>query len=109
MLVHDWSQIGKEELNPKIVRQVVHTGNATVAKIQLAKGAIVPEHSHVHEQITILLSGRVKLICQDREQIVEAGQLIQMPPDAPHGLEALEESQAIDVFTPRRDDWVRQS
>jgi len=105
-MLYDWSQVEKEYLNPQITRQVVHGENMTVARIHLEKGAIVPEHSHANEQVTMLMAGRVKLVYPDHEQVVEAGQVIQTPPGVPHRLEALEESAAIDVFSPRRDDWI---
>jgi quercetin dioxygenase-like cupin family protein len=106
MPLYDWSRIEKEQLNPQITRQVVHAENVTVAKIHLAPGAVVPQHNHVHEQITLLLVGRVKIVYPDGEQIVEAGQMVQTPPNLPHSLEALQESLAVDVFAPRRDDWI---
>ena len=105
-MLYDWSQIEQEYLNPQTARQVIHGENMTVARIHLDKGAIVPEHSHANEQITMLTAGRVKLIYPDHEQVVEAGQVIQTPPNVPHRLEALEESTAIDVFAPRRGDWI---
>lgn len=105
-MLYDWSQIEKEYLNPRTTRQVIHAENMTLAQIHLEKGAIVPEHSHSNEQITMLTAGRVKLVYPDREQVVEAGQVIQTPPNVPHWLEALEESTAIDVFAPRRGDWI---
>ena len=107
MPLYDWSRIEKEHLNPQTTRQVIHAENITVAQIHFEKGAIVPEHSHANEQITMLVAGRVKLVYPDHEQIVEAGQMTQTPPNVPHRLEALEESAAIDVFAPRRDDWIR--
>ena len=53
-MLYDWSQIEKEYLNSRTTRQVIHGENMTVAQIHLEKGAIVPEHSHANEQITML-------------------------------------------------------
>ncbi len=106
MPFYDWSRIEKEQVAPKVTRQLVHAENVTVARIHLDRGAVVAEHSHVNEQVTLLLAGRVKLTSPDHVEIVEAGQVIQMLPNVPHRLDALEESLAIDVFAPRRDDWM---
>jgi quercetin dioxygenase-like cupin family protein len=103
----DWSQIKTERVTPEVTRQVVHGENVTVARIHQAQGAVFPEHSHASEQVTLLLAGRVRLTYPDHDQIVEAGQLIQTPPNLPHRLDALEESFVIDIFAPRRDDWMR--
>ena len=107
MPLYDWSRIEREHVNAQTTRRVVHAENLTVAQIHLDKGAVVPEHRHPNEQITLLMAGRIKIIYPGHEEIVEAGQVIQMPPNVPHSLEALEESAAIDVFAPRRDDWIR--
>jgi quercetin dioxygenase-like cupin family protein len=106
MPFYDWSRIEIEQVNPQVTRQVIHGENVTVSRIHLDRGAVFPEHSHSNEQVTLLLSGRVKLTAADHAEIVEAGQLVQMPPNVPHRLEALEESLAIDVFAPRREDWM---
>jgi quercetin dioxygenase-like cupin family protein len=107
MKMHDWLLIPKEQLNPLIARQVIHSGNMTVAKIFLKKGATVPLHVHENEQITILVEGSLKFHYPDREQIVEAGQILETAPNIPHSVDALEDSIAIDLFAPRREDWIR--
>jgi quercetin dioxygenase-like cupin family protein len=107
MIVHDWSRIEKEQMNPHLARQVIHTENMTVARIYLAKGVVVPEHSHVNEQVTSVLEGKLKFHCGGKERVVTPGQTIQTEPNAPHWVEALEDSVALDLFAPRREDWIR--
>lgn len=109
MPFYDWSQIEKEQVNSHVTRQVIHVQNVTISRIHLARGAVFPEHSHANEQVTLLLAGRVKLTSANDAKIVEAGQVIQMPPNEPHQLEALEDTIAFDVFAPRRDDWIEGS
>jgi quercetin dioxygenase-like cupin family protein len=107
MTLHDWDRIPKEQLSALLARQAFHTGRLTVARIYLAAGALVPRHSHENEQVTILLSGRLRFIFDTGEQVVMAGQMMEMPPNLPHSVEALEESLALDLFAPRREDWIR--
>jgi len=107
MKLHDWSKIEREQLNPSVARQVIHATNVTVARIYLAKGAVVPEHNHRNEQVTVLLQGRLKCTHAGKEFILEAGQALEIPPDAPHQVTALEDSVAMDIFAPRREDWIR--
>jgi unsaturated pyranuronate lyase len=104
---YHWDQIAKEQMNLLLARQVIHARNLTVAKIHLAKGAVVPEHSHVNEQITVLLQGKLKFAGGGEEKIVSAGEVLEIPPDAPHRVEALEDSLAVDIFSPVREDWIR--
>ncbi len=107
MVLRDWTSIEKETMRPGIARQVVHTDRMTVARIYLDRGAVVPEHAHENEQMTLLERGRLKFTIGGVTEIVAAGQTMQIPPNAEHTVEALEDSQALDIFVPRREDWLR--
>lgn len=104
---HSWNQIPKEQMNPQFARKVIHTERMTIARVYLAKGAVVPRHSHMNEQVTLLEQGKLKFIFDDGEYIIEAGECMQIPPDAPHSVEAIEESEGYDLFAPIREDWLR--
>lgn len=107
MKLHDWATIEREQMNPEFARQVIHGDNMTVARVYLKKGSIVPRHSHANEQIMLLLEGKLKFIFDDREIIVQPGQNLQIPGHEPHGVESLEDSVALDLFSPVREDWIR--
>ena len=107
MKLYHWEEIEKEQLNPLCLRQVIHGQKMTVARIQLSKGAVVPEHRHGNEQITLLERGRLRFRIEGREVVLGAGQMLALEPEVPHGVEALEDSLAIDLFSPPREDWQR--
>ncbi len=94
-------------MNPDFARKVIHTGRMTIARVMLAKGSVVPRHSHENEQVTLLEQGRLRFQFDDREEIIAAGEVMQIPPNAPHLVEALESSVAFDLFAPVREDWLR--
>lgn len=94
-------------MNPLVSRRVMHFETMTVARIRMRKGAVVPLHHHANEQITMLESGQLRFVIAGEENIVRAGESIQVPPHAPHMVEALEDSLATDVFSPVREDWIR--
>ena len=103
----DWSAVPAEQLNDKLTRRMVHTGGLTVARLVLKAGAAVPEHRHENEQFSIIESGALKFLVSGREVVVKAGQSLALQPNEPHSALALEETVAIDVFTPPREDWRR--
>ena len=39
--------------------------------------------------------------------VVRAGESLCIPPNVPHSVESLEDSVAVDIFSPVREDWVR--
>src|SRR6185312_9212777 len=107
---YNWDTIPPEDLNPKTVRQAIHTERMTIARLLLRQGAVVPMHRHENEQVTMMQSGALKFIFggeqggaeQGREIIVRAGDVLQIPPNVPHMVEALEDSMATDLFSARR-------
>ncbi|MEP7365870.1 MAG: cupin domain-containing protein [Acidobacteriota bacterium] len=106
MAIHRWDGIEREQLNPLVQRQAIHTERMTMARLFLKAGALVPRHHHENEQCTVLESGRLRFIFDDGENILEAGQVMQIPPNRPHAVEALTDSVALDLFSPRREDWL---
>ena len=100
MKFHDWAKIEREQMNPEFARQVIHGDEMTVARVYLKKGSKVPRHSHANEQIMVLLEGKLTFVFDDREVVVEPGQILQIPGNEPHGVETLEDSIALDLFSP---------
>ncbi len=105
MKLYQWDKIENEQLNSLLERQVIHASNLTVARIHLVKGAVVPEHCHLNEQITMLQSGRLRFLVGGRETELHAGQTLVIEPNEPHRVEALEDSLAVDLFSPAREGW----
>lgn len=105
--IHRWDQIEHEELAPNIARRAVHVDRMTLARIYVKKGGVVPTHHHEHEQVSYVLEGRLLFDFGDREEVVSAGEMMQIPSQRPHRVEALEDSVALDIFQPVRDDWLR--
>lgn len=104
---YNWSAVAAEKMNPLMTRQVIHTPQMTIAQIGLAKGAVVPMHSHVNQQVSMVNSG-VLVFEMDGKQIeLHAGDVLVIPPEVPHQVVALEDSTATDLFTPAREDWIR--
>jgi quercetin dioxygenase-like cupin family protein len=104
---YNWTEVPEEQMSAAISRQVIHGETMTVARIRLRKGAIVPLHQHVNEQISTVESGVMRFVIAGEERIMRSGETLTIPPNAPHLVEALEDSQALDVFSPVREDWIR--
>jgi quercetin dioxygenase-like cupin family protein len=107
MQYYDWDLVEEDPLNPLIGRKMIHGLNMTVGRIRLRKGAVVPMHSHPNEQITTVESGALRFVFADEERIIRACGTLVIPPNAPHRVEALEDSLAVDLFSPPREDWIR--
>ena len=107
MQAYDWSAVEEEQLNPLVSRRMIHGQSLTIARLMLKKGAHVPTHSHINEQISMIERGALRFIIGGKELLVSAGETVQIPPNVPHSVTAEEDSLAVDVFSPVREDWRR--
>jgi len=103
-----WKTLEVEKMNDKLSRQMISGENATVSQLLLKKGAVVPRHSHMNEQYSWIISGALKFIFDDREILVGAGDILVIPPNVAHSAVALEDTVDVDIFAPRREDWIRK-
>jgi len=104
-----WSSVEVEALNPLLGRHFVVGQNVMLARVLLKKGCLVPEHSHHNEQITYVLEGALKFGIDGREIVVNAGEVLTIPPNMPHWAEALADTVDLDIFNPPRADWINRT
>lgn len=97
------------ELLPGIrQRTPVYGEKVLLAEFRLAKGAVLPLHSHPHEQIGYLVCGRLRFTIGADVSEVAAGDSWYVPGNVEHGVEVLEEATVIEVFSPVREDYLPQ-
>jgi quercetin dioxygenase-like cupin family protein len=104
-----WQTIDLEDLNPLLQRQFVVGRDIMVARVLMKKGCIIPLHSHYNEQFTYILEGALKFWVDGKEIVVNAGEVLTIPPHMPHKAEALLDTVDLDVFNPPRADWINKT
>lgn len=72
-------------------------------------GAIGAMHSHPHQQLTYVLSGKFEFTIGDETHIVTAGDTLHKMPNVIHGCKCLEAGVLLDVFTPQREDFLKKN
>ncbi len=104
-----WDDVEVEPMSATIGRQYITGTGVMLARVLLKKGAHVPEHSHVNEQVLYILEGALKVAIEGRVMVVRAGEVLTIPPSVPHEAWALEDTIDLDVFTPPRQDWIERN
>jgi quercetin dioxygenase-like cupin family protein len=95
------------EVAPGIRRQTIVTGTTMYQmRARLEKGSRLPEHHHPQEQIVHVVSGRIILITGGTRHELAAGESFYLAANVPHAIETIEETQAIDTFSPPREDYL---
>jgi|TARA_B110000263_G_scaffold231716_1_gene227208 quercetin dioxygenase-like cupin family protein len=107
--VINWEAIELETVNQGMQRRIVTGAKMTVARIYFDDGFIVPMHSHHNEQITQVLKGQMRFAFggdEPKELVLGAGDVVVIPADVPHQATCIGEVEEIDMWAPRRDDWL---
>ena len=109
---HRWNDVPREQVTPQLSRRLVTGERVMVAQVDLTRGCIVPKHAHVHEQITYVVEGWLRLRVGDdgaESYDLRPGDVICLPSNVPHAAEALEDTRVLDVFSPPREDWLNRT
>jgi unsaturated pyranuronate lyase len=101
------SSEGYSEPFPGIRMKTVCYGDKTLmVEFLLAAGSTLPRHAHMHEQTGYLVSGHMKLLAGDDAYDVHSGDTWCIAGDVEHGAEIQEDSVAVEVFSPVREDLL---
>ena len=85
---------------------LVHGEKTLMAQFSIARGSVIPPHSHPHEQTGFVVSGKLRFRVEDDMMEVESGDSWCIPGGAEHSADALEDSVIIEVFSPVREDYL---
>lgn len=99
------SDLEARELIPGMSGRFVHSDAMTTAYWEIQAGAILPEHSHPHEQVCNVIEGLFELTIAGQSQRMSAGDIAVIPSDTLHAGKALSDCRIIDVFQPVREDY----
>ncbi len=87
-------------------KTLVHGDKTLMTEFRLEKGAILPRHSHPHEQTGYLVSGKIRLHIEEQSYDCGPGDSWCVAGDAEHGADVLEDAVAIEVFSPVREEYL---
>jgi quercetin dioxygenase-like cupin family protein len=98
---------GYIEVMEGIERKTLVFGDKTLlAEFRLKKGKTLPVHKHPQEQTGYLVSGHIKLIIDGEKYDMTPGDSWAIPGNVTHGAEIIEDSVAIEIFSPLREDYL---
>lgn len=89
-----------------IMRKTLVYGERTLlTEFKLENGKTLPMHKHPQEQTGYLVSGHIILAIDGIPHEMRAGDSWSIPGNAEHGAEIIEDSVAIEVFSPVGEDY----
>jgi quercetin dioxygenase-like cupin family protein len=77
-------------------------------RVEAPTGAVAPSHSHPHEQMALIVTGRVRFHSGGETFDAGPGEVVHFPSSVEHGAEMLEDSVFYDIFHPVREDFLER-
>jgi quercetin dioxygenase-like cupin family protein len=103
----DWAAIRPEQIGDGIERRMIWGERLMVCRLRFAPLVVSAVHSHPHEQITLVESGRAVFTIEGQTRIASAGDVLHFPSNCRHGATMLDEEVVlIDIFSPVREDLL---
>ena len=99
------SQIAPKEIIPGYHGKLIHAQNMSLAFWDVEEGAVVPQHSHINEQIMQVLEGKFEFTVAGVTKVYEPNELVVIPGHTPHGGKAITACKLMDVFSPVREEY----
>lgn len=98
---------GRHTIFPGVHIRTCAAERMMLSVVELEPHSVVEPHSHPHEQVGMLLSGRVRFFIGDEERVLGPGDMWCIPGGVVHKVITLEEpARALDVFTPVRTEYL---
>ena len=101
-----WSDIETDHPMPLIARQRIVGENMMVSRVHLSAGFTVPTHQHENEQFAVVISGKIRFDLGGADnpgavsETLGPGEILVIPPNAPHSATAIEDTLILDIFSP---------
>jgi quercetin dioxygenase-like cupin family protein len=99
------NKLSSKEVIMGYTGRAIHTGKISLMYWTVEAGAVMPVHSHRHEQVAHVLRGKFELTVNGETRILEPGTVAVIPADLPHGGHAITDCELLDVFNPEREDY----
>ena len=88
------------------LKTLTYGENTLLSEFKLSKDSQLPSHAHPQEQIGYLISGHMRLTIGTETFDVQPGDSWCVPANLEHRAEIVEDSVAIEVFSPVRQDYL---
>jgi quercetin dioxygenase-like cupin family protein len=100
------SSLPAKEIFGRTIRgHYAHLDRMTIGEVEFDPGIELPMHSHPHEQISYVISGRLEFTVGDQTTILEPGMAALIPGGVAHGGKTLTACRVIDLFSPVREEY----
>ncbi|MCL5965616.1 MAG: cupin domain-containing protein [Deltaproteobacteria bacterium] len=103
-------EIAPRTLCPGVTAKIASGEKLMFSLVTLEPGAVVPEHSHPHEQMGMLVSGTMEFTIAGERRLLAGNEIYLVPGGVPHAAKAGPRGAvALDAFSPPREEYLVQA
>jgi quercetin dioxygenase-like cupin family protein len=101
----DTGNLPQKELADGVTTNIAWGEKLMLSFVKLDPNAIVPPHRHPHEQMALVLSGKLEVTIANESRLLKEGDAFLVPSDVEHSVKNLEgQTRVLDIFSPPRED-----
>lgn len=98
--------IAPKVLAPGVTAKIASGEKIMLSLITFAPNAVVPTHSHPHEQMGMMVSGTMEFTIAGETRVFSGNELFLVPGGVPHAAKAGPGGAvALDAFSPPREEY----
>ena len=86
-------------------RTMATTDEAMLCQFFFERGAVVPPHSHMNDQVGYVIFGKIEITIGDEVRLLNPGDSYAVPGGVLHSGRALIDTLVVDAFSPPRNDY----
>ena len=107
----NWESLEWEFVRSGVKRKVIHAEGCTLVLNHLEPSHEPKPHAHNYEQVVYIVQGEVDFTVESTVWKLTPGSVLAIPPNVEHfaRVTGLEMCINVDVFVPRREDYVQSS
>lgn len=105
ILKTDMNQMTAKEVAPGVKGRFAHSDRMTMAWWEIDEGAVLPEHSHEHEQVVNVIEGTLEIRSGGSTWTLGPGSVLVLRGGETHEARGITFCRVIDAFCPARDDY----
>ncbi|MFI3250393.1 MAG: cupin domain-containing protein [Eubacteriales bacterium] len=87
---------------------LAYNDNLMVCELEFEEGAVGALHEHFHEQCTYVVEGEFEFEIAGVKKVISVGDTTFKEANVIHGAVCLKKGKLVDIFTPRRDDFLSE-
>ena len=102
----DWDAAPAKEVFPGVTLTIVSGEKIMFSRVDFAPEAIVPEHSHPHEQAGFVVSGEAEFTVGSEKLMLRKGDYYLIPGGVQHSVRpTVAPLCCMDIFSPPREEY----